>query len=86
VVAAFSTVDLLQEPETFRPEDALHQHTVGGRPPVELCADDDVVGAALDDLLPFDLVLRDSVFQDIGDEVEAPFIFGLCHEDVAATL
>jgi antibiotic biosynthesis monooxygenase (ABM) superfamily enzyme len=36
------------------------------------------------DLFPFDLVFTDSLLQDIGDEVEAPIIFGFCHEDVTA--
>jgi hypothetical protein len=26
------------------------------------------------------------VFQDIGDEVEVPIIFGLCHKHIAAAL
>jgi hypothetical protein len=39
----------------------------------------------LDDLLPFDLVLTDSVFQDIGDEVKVLVIFDLCHEHVVTT-
>jgi hypothetical protein len=49
-----------------------------------LCADDDVIIIAPDDLLPFDLVFRDPLLQDVGDEVEAPIIF-FRHEDVAAT-
>jgi hypothetical protein len=39
-----------------------------------------------DDLLPFDLVLRHSLLQDIGDEVEASIIFGFYHEDVIDAL
>jgi hypothetical protein len=31
-----------------------------------------------------DLVFRDALLQDVSDEVEAPVIFGLRHEDVAA--
>jgi hypothetical protein len=86
MIASFATIDLLQELETFGPEYAFHQHTTRGGPLVNLCADDDVVGAAPDDLLPFDLVLSDSLLHDIGDEVEVPIIFGFCHEDVADTL
>jgi hypothetical protein len=61
MVAAFSTMDLLQEPKTLRPEDALHQHAVGGGPSIELHANDDIIGVALDDIFPFDLVFRNSV-------------------------
>jgi hypothetical protein len=50
VIATFSTTNFLQEMETFRSEDATHQDTVGGRPPIELSADYDVVCAAPDDV------------------------------------
>jgi hypothetical protein len=84
VVAAFPTMDLLQELKTFRSEDALHQHTIGGGPPVQLGADDDVVGATPDDFLTLNLVFRDAFLQDVGDKVEALVIFDLHHEDEAA--
>jgi hypothetical protein len=61
VIFTFSIVNLLQELETFRSEDSLHQYAIGGGPPIELCADDDVAGTSPDDLLLFDLILRDSV-------------------------
>jgi hypothetical protein len=46
---------------TFRSEDALHQHTIGGGLPVQLGADEDVVGATPNDFLVLDLVLRDAL-------------------------
>jgi hypothetical protein len=42
-------MDLLYYLKAFRSEDALHQHTVGGGPSVQLGADDGVVGDAPDD-------------------------------------
>jgi hypothetical protein len=77
-------VNLLKELETFESEDAPHQYAVEGGPPVELSADDDVVSTAHDDFLVFDLVFRDGLLQDVGDEVDVSTIFSLRHEDVAA--
>jgi hypothetical protein len=84
MVATFPAVNLLKELETFESEDAPHQYAVGGRPPIELSANDDVVSAAPDDFLAFNLVFRDALIQDVGDEVEAPIIFSFRHEDVMA--
>jgi hypothetical protein len=68
----------------LRSEDALHQYPIGGGPLIELRVDDNVVGAAPDNFLAFDLALRDALLQNVGDEVEALVIFSLCHEDVVA--
>jgi hypothetical protein len=61
MVATFSTMDLLQERETLRPVDALQQLDIGGGPSIVLCDNDDVIGIAPDNLLSFDIVLKDSV-------------------------
>jgi hypothetical protein len=37
-----------------------------------------------DDFFTLDLVFQDTLLQDVGDNVKAPVIFGLRHEDVAA--
>jgi hypothetical protein len=47
--------------KTFKSENAFHEHTIGGGPPVQLGTDDDVVGAAPDDLLALDLVFRNAL-------------------------
>jgi hypothetical protein len=75
---------LLYELKTFRSEDALHQHTVGGGPLVQLGADNDVVGAMPDDLLVLHLIFWDALLHDAGDEVKVPVVFSLRHEDVTA--
>jgi hypothetical protein len=49
------------------------------------CADDDVVGTTPDYLLALDLVFWDVLLHDVSDEVKAPIVFGLHHEDVVAT-
>jgi hypothetical protein len=64
---------------TIRSEDALHQHAIGGKPLVQLSVDDDVICVVPDDFLALDLVHRDALLQDVGDEVEAPIISGLRH-------
>jgi hypothetical protein len=63
-------------------EDALCQHTVGGGPPVQLGADDEVVGAAPDDFLALNLVFWDAFLDNVGDKVEAPVVFGIRQEDI----
>jgi hypothetical protein len=54
-------MDLLYYLKAFRSEDALHLHTVGGGPSVQLGADDGVVGDAPDDFFTLDLVFRNTL-------------------------
>jgi hypothetical protein len=86
MVAALATVDLLKERRALGSENSLHQHTAGGRPLVELRANDDVVGAAPHDLLAFCLLLKFPMLEDLCNDVEAPVVFDLSHKDVATTL